>query len=141
DFGGFLQFFGDAGLEEVAGDDHVGHRHAAGQEHGPDGVDQAGILDDQVGGDQTAAKVHGNDKEDVEELASRQIGVGQGVGGDVDHYYREDRAYHGVLDAVPVAQQDAVVREHGGIAFQAELAGQQEGLAGINIVRVGEGRH
>src|SRR5699024_1378609 len=111
DLGRLDQVVGDAVLEVVADDDHVAHRHAAGQEQGPHIVDEARLLDHQVGGHQAAAKVHGKDEEQADPFAAGQAAHRQGVGGDVQHHHREDGADDGVLDGVEVAGEDVAVRK------------------------------
>ncbi len=130
---------GDAVLEVVADDDHVAHAHPAGEEQGPHAAHQPGIPDHQIGGDQPAAEVHGEHEEQTDPLPPRQILLGQGIGGDVEHHHGEDGADDGVFHRIEEAGDDLRVCEHRLIAVKGEAAGQQEGLPCIHVVGVGEG--
>ena len=130
------QVVGNAVLEVVAHDDHIAHPHAAGEKQGPHTANQVGLLDNQVGGDHAAAEVHGDDEKDIEELPSRQILLGQGVGGDVQHHHGENGADDGVLHRVEEARHDLRVGKHRLIAVQGKAAGQQERFARVHVIGV-----
>ncbi len=130
---------GDAVLEIVAHDDHVAHRHAAGQKQRPHIADQAGLLHHQIGGNQAAAKVHGDDEEQAQEFPPGQVLLGHGVCGDVEHDHRENGADGGVQHGVQETGDNGFLRENRLVAIQGEAAGQQEGLARVNIIGIGEG--
>ena len=138
---GFLQGAGDAVFKIVACDDGVAHSDAAGQEHGPDGLHDPGLLHDQVGGDQAAAEVHGDNEEDADQLPSGHFLHRKRIRYQIDQRHRVNGADHGVQDAVAITAHDVGLGKHRLVSVKGKLAGQQEGLAGVHIVRIREGRH
>ena len=70
-----------------------------------------------------------------------QILHAQRVSHKIDHNHRVDGTDDGVLDAVHKTGEQRTVCKHSLIALQGELAGQQEGLAGVHIVGIREGCH
>ena len=128
-------------MKVVADDDHIAHRHAAGEEQRPDVVNQVRIPDHQIGGNQAAAEIHRDDEKDAEELAPWQVLLRQRIGGDIEQRHGKDRANDGVFDGVHVPGKDIGVREDGGIAPQGKLAGKEEGFPRVHVVGIGHGRH
>lgn len=126
----------DVVLEEVADDDHVAHSHHTGQEQCPHTAQQTRFLNDQVSRYQTAAEIHGDDEEQTDVFASGQVFDAQRICHQIDHDHRVDGADDGVLDAVHKTGEQRTVCKHSLIALQGELAGQQEGLAGVHVVGV-----
>ena len=89
-----------------------------------------------------SGNVHSHpDEEQADVLAPGQILHAQRVSHKIDHDHRVDGADDGVLDAVHKTGEQRTVCKHRLIALQGELAGQQEGLAGVHVVGIREGCH
>jgi len=131
DLGGLFDIVRDV-LDEGAGDDHVVNADRTGNDHGPDGIDHAQILDQQVAGNGTAAEEHGEHEQRYDNALKGKTLAGQRVGGDHGHRQIDDRTGDGVDEGIAIGTPDAGVLKYRLIAFKRGLNRPEQNSALID---------
>ena len=131
-----MKFFGDRGLEEGAGNDHIEYAEGPRNDENPDAVQQSQLFHQQVAGDQAATEEHCEGKEEQDHAARLEFFTGQGEG----RWKRDDQvhccAQERVQQGVTVTNPDTRIFQDLQVALEINTLGENRDFTCRYQVRV-----